>query len=507
MPDTSFLQMRNISKHYHGTQALSKVTFSAQAGEVHAVSGENGAGKSTLMKILAGAVQPDEGEIYLNNERVEIRSPYEAHRHGIYTVYQEFSLVPHLSIAENILLGQMPTRKAKGWINWSKAYAHAADLLEQIGFTGFDVRVPVARLSVSQQQMIEIAKAMAGKPRILILDEPTSVLSQEEVGHLFKLIKGLKARSILILYISHRLGELFEIADRITVLKDGQAVATVNTHETDHDHLIRLMVGRQLKEIYPKQSAQQGRQVLRVSNLSRDEALKDISFTLASGEILGLFGLVGSGRTELARCLFGADPLTAGEIELDGQVINPKTPRQAVRAGIAFLTEDRKRSGLVLQASVKDNISLASIRDMNTLGFIHRGEQEKRVRGKVQELNIRTASIYQQVWQLSGGNQQKVALAKWLLVNAKVLILDEPTRGVDVGAKVEIYQFIHQLAASGIGVLLISSEMLEIIGMCSRVLVMREGRLVGELAKAEFSEENLLTMAAGVAQNANIVSA
>jgi ABC-type sugar transport system ATPase subunit len=507
MSNTSFLQMRNISKQYQGTLALQGVTFSAWSGEVHAVSGENGAGKSTLIKILAGAVQPDEGEIYLNNERVIIRSPYEAHSQGIYTVYQEFSLVQHLSIAENILLGQMPTRRLKGWVNWSTAYAQAASLLGEIGFSGFDVRMPVSQLSVSQQQIVEIAKALAGRPRILILDEPTAVLSQGEVGHLFRLIKALKAQSILVLYISHRLDELFEIADRITVLKDGQLVSTVNTADTDNDHLIRLMVGRTLKEIYPKQTPKQAGEVLRVQGLSREETLKNISFTLARGEILGLFGLVGSGRTELARCLFGADPITTGEIYLDGQPIHPKTPRQAVQSGIAFLTEDRKRSGLVLGASIKDNISLASMSAMNTLGFLHRREQEKRVKAKVQELNIRTEHIYQHVWQLSGGNQQKVALAKWLLVNAKVLILDEPTRGIDVGTKVEIYQFIHQLAAGGLGVLLISSEMLEIIGLCSRALVMREGQLVGELTQAQFSEENLLTLAAGVTPKSEVIYA
>jgi ribose transport system ATP-binding protein len=504
---TDFLQMHHISKSYGGTVALHDVSFSATAGEVHAISGENGAGKSTLMKILSGAVHPDRGEILLNGGRVHLSSPLDAHRLGIYTVYQEFSLVPHLSITENILLGQMPI-KVPGWVDWNAANQRVTNLLDEIGFHNLNPRTPVSRLSVSQQQMVEIAKAAAGKPRILILDEPTAVLSQEESTLLFDFIRKLKEQSVLILYISHRLDELFQIADRITVLKDGQFVSTVQAATSNQADLIKLMVGRTLEEIYPHRQPKQHEEILSLHNFTRQGVFSGVNLSLGRGEILGLFGLVGSGRTELARSIFAADTPTSGEIHIKGKKARFSSPVSAVRAGIAFLTEDRKRNGLVLTASIRDNISLTSMGKMSHLGFLNLRQQKEIVQGKVDELNIRAAGLDQQVWQLSGGNQQKVALAKWLLSRAEILILDEPTRGVDIGAKVEIYQFIHKLAEQGMGILLISSEMLEILGMCDRVLVMLQGRLAGELSRAEASEEKLLALAAGVnqeQQHANLI--
>lgn len=498
MESADFLQMRGISKHYRGTQALRDVDFSASAGEVHAICGENGAGKSTLIKVLAGALRRDSGEILLDGKPVEIDSPHRAHELGIYAVYQEFSLIPHLSITENILLGQMPTATMKWWVDWPEAHRRAQTILQSIGFHGLDVRTRVSRLSVPHQQMVEIAKAMQHKPRILILDEPSAVLSHEELKRLFALIQTLKAQGTLILYISHRLDEVFEIADRITILKDGELVGTVHPKDTDQPGLVRMMVGRTLNEIYPENRTAPGEELLRVNKLTRAGVFRDISFSLARGEILGLFGLVGSGRTDVARCIFAADVPTSGDIVLKGQTMHLRKPEDAVRAGIAFLTEDRKRSGLVLSASIRDNISLAALRRMSHWSVLDRGEQDKLVQAEIKELSVRPPDPQRLVRQLSGGNQQKVALAKWLLVNAEVFILDEPCRGVDVATKVEIYQTMHDLAERGAGILLISSEMLEILGMSDRILVIREGRIAGELTRAEATEERLLALAAGI---------
>ena len=493
-----FLYLKQVSKSYDGTQALRKVDFSANTGEVHAIVGENGAGKTTLVKIIAGALERDEGEISLNGSTVKLGTPFSARRLGIRAVYQEFSMIPHITVAENILIGQMPTRRLKWWVNWNLAYRKAEEILNGIGFTGINVRTTLSRLSVSQQQMVEIAKAVAEKPRILILDEPSAVLSRQELKRLFGLIQMLKEQSTLILYISHRLDEIFEVADRITVLKDGQLVGTIRSKEVNENQLIKMMVGRDLKEIYPLRRSKPDEEIFSVRGLSKEDSFSNISFSLARGEILGLFGLVGSGRTQVARCIFGAEQPTSGEIWLKGKVIKPKSPHTAVKAGISLLTEDRKRDGLVMSCSIRDNISLATMKQMSRLGFLNRRLQGNQIRSKVQELNINPPQIERLVRTLSGGNQQKVVLAKWLLSQTKVLILDEPTRGVDVATKVEIYHIIGDLAEKGVGILFISSELPEIMGMSDRVLVMREGRLVGEFAKAEYSEESLLAAAAGV---------
>jgi ABC-type sugar transport system ATPase subunit len=502
MSDSSFLQMRRISKSYEETRALRSVDFSAEAGEVHAIVGENGAGKSTLVKILSGAVRRDAGEILIDGRPVELNTPFQAHLLGIRAVYQEFSLVPHLSITENMLMGQMPTGKLPWWIDWPKAHHQAHTVLEDIGFRGLKVRTLVSRLSAPHQQMVEIAKALLGRPRILILDEPSAVLSQEEVNSLFALMSRLKEQSTLILYISHRLDEVFEVADRITVLKDGELVGTVRPQDVDQNHLIKMMVGRTLDEIYPQHHNHRGEEALRVVNLTREGVFAGVSFSLAQGEILGLFGLVGSGRTQVARCIFGADPVSSGQIYLKGRVFRPRNPHAAVTAGIAFLTESRKQDGLVMSCTLTDNVSLASLEQVSRWRVLNHRRQIDQTRAKVRELNIRPPRINRLVRQLSGGNQQKVVFAKWLLAQAEILILDEPTRGVDVATKVEIYQIIRALAEQGVSVLLISSEMPEILGMCDRVLVMREGRLAGELSKAQASEEGLLSLAAVVSEDA-----
>jgi len=500
MSEPHFLQMRGISKSFDGTQALLGVDFSAAAGEVHALSGENGAGKSTLVKILSGALPRDAGEILLAGEPAELGTPDRARRLGICAVYQEFSLVPHLTVTENILMGQMPSARVPGWVDWTKAHRRAEEILQSIGFVGIDVHKVVRQLSVSHQQMVEIAKAVAERRRVLILDEPSAVLSQEELDRLFALVRQLKQDGTLVLYISHRLDEVFEIADRITVLKDGQLVGTVKPQESDQNQLIKMMVGRTLGEIFPVRTTPGVEAALEVRDLAKEGSFSDISFSLRRGEVLGMFGLVGSGRTQVARCIFGADPLDAGTVRLDGKSIHPRSPREAVKEGIALLTEDRKRDGLVLICTIRDNASMASFESLSRWGVIDRRAQEAKVRQKVQELDIRPPLLDRLARQLSGGNQQKLVLAKWLMTRARVLILDEPTRGVDVATKVEIYQIIGDLAAEGMGILLISSELPEILGMSDRALVMRGGRLVGEFTRAQASEEKLLASAAGVSQ-------
>jgi ribose transport system ATP-binding protein len=495
-----FLVMRGIRKSFDGTQALKGVDFSARRGEVHAIVGENGAGKSTLMKILAGALQRDAGEILLDGQSAILRSPFSAHRLGIRAVYQEFSLVRNLSITENILLGQMPAGRFGWWVDWTEAHRLAEEKLTEIGFTGLDVRALVSKLSVSHQQMVEIAKAAVTQPLIWILDEPSAVLSQEELKRLFALIKQRRQDGTLILYISHRLDEVFKVADRITVLKDGELIGTVRPNETDENQLIKMMVGRTLGEFYPRRLNKPGDDILAVTGLSRAGSFSNVSFSVKRGEIVGLFGLVGSGRTQVARCIFGADHITEGEIRLDGDRIHPASPRNAVDAGIALVTEDRKRDGLVMSCSIRDNASLAILQQVSRWGVINTRQRDGRVQSEVRELSVHPAQIDRLVRQLSGGNQQKVVLAKWLLAGARLLILDEPTRGVDVATKVEIYRIISGLAESGVGILIISSELPEILGMSDRAIVMRQGQLAGEFETARTSEEILLACAAGVIQ-------
>jgi len=498
MDDHDFLVMKGISKSFVGTQALKDVNFSASMGEVHAISGENGAGKSTLVKILSGALPCDKGEIFLDGSPITLGSPLRARHYGIHAVYQEFSLIPNLTIAENILLGQMPTTRISEVIDWKEAFSKAESILQNIGFAGIDVRTKVSQLSVSHQQIVEIAKALANHRKVLILDEPSAVLSQEELKRLFTLIRSLKTQGTIVLYISHRLDEVFEIADRITVLKDGKLVGTVKPQESDQNQLIKMMVGRSLGEIFPVRAPSAGEVVLQVKGLGSKGVFSNITFSLRRGEIVGMFGLVGSGRTQVARSIFGADRFTEGEILLNGQSIRPRSPREAVDAGIALLTEDRKRDGLVMNCSIRDNISLASYARLSKFAVVNRRKQATEVTTLVKDLDVRPPLIEHLVNHLSGGNQQKVVLAKWLMTRAKVMILDEPTRGVDVGTKVEIYHIIDRLAQEGMSILIISSELPEILGMSDRTLVMREGQLVGEFSRVDASEEKVLASAAGV---------
>ncbi|HBU43389.1 MAG TPA: sugar ABC transporter ATP-binding protein [Microbacterium sp.] len=498
------LVARSVSKTFGTTRALDGVDILVRPGTVHALVGENGAGKSTLMKILSGATLPDAGTILLDGRPVAIDRPATAAALGIRTVHQEFSLLPHMSVAENMLLGRMPTRSLpvpglSFVVDWPAANRLAGEVLADFGFPDIDPRALVRDLSVARQQIVEIAKALAAGPQILILDEPTAVLSASETQILFRRVRALAAQGATILYISHRLEEIFEIADRIVVLKDGRSVLEGAVAELDEEQLIRAMVGRPLSAIFPERRGAAGAPVLEVAGLGRDGAFGGIDFSVHAGEIVGMFGLVGSGRTEIAQAIFGARPADRGRIVLNGRAQRFASPAQAVGAGLAMVTEDRKGDGLALEASVQDNAVLASYSRIARLGVIDAGRRQDLVAGQIADLSIRPAEPERPVRQLSGGNQQKVVLAKWLLApDRDLFIFDEPTRGVDIATKAEIYQIMRDLADRGVAVLLISSEMPEVLGLSDRVLVVRDGRLVAELPPAGLDAETVFAHAAGL---------
>jgi ribose transport system ATP-binding protein len=501
MPETAIaappvLQMRGISKQYPGVQALDNVDFEVRAGEVMALVGENGAGKSTLMKILAGAEMRDQGEILLDGKPVHITNPHEAMELGIRIIYQEFNLVPYLSAAENIFLGREPRARVPGFVDFRTMYARAQQLIDELGVQ-IDVRTPVQYLSVAQQQMVEIAKAISQNARVLAMDEPSATLTEHELQNLFRLIRRLKEQGVGIIYISHRLEEIFEIADRVTVLRDGKLVGVRYVAETNRDELIRMMVGREITEQFPTRKTQRGDVALEVRHLNRKGVLHDISLKVHKGEIVGMAGLVGAGRTELARAIFGADPIDSGEILLEGKPVRIRSPQDAIRLGIGLMTEDRKALGLILSMTVRENNTLANLKALTRLGFVQLRRERQVAEQYVRDLMIRTPSIEQAVKNLSGGNQQKVVLAKWLFTRSKVLIFDEPTRGIDVGAKAEIYQLMNRLAEEGVAILMISSELPEVLGMSDRILVMHQGRIAGELSREEATQERIMHLATG----------
>lgn len=490
------LEMKNITKTYPGVRALDNVSFDVMKGEVHALCGENGAGKSTLMKILAGAQSMDSGEIIINGEQVHVTTPQKAMDLGVSIIYQEFNLVPYLNAAENIFLGREPKATVPGFIDFGKMYGEAQSVIDQLG-VDLNVRTPVNSLSIAQQQMVEIGKATSRKATIIAMDEPSATLTGHELQALFELIRALKAKGVSIIYISHRLEEIFEIADRITVMRDGKYVGTKPIAETNREDLIKMMVGRELTDVIPKVPAEIKGSALTVKNLTRKGVIEDINFTVHQGEVLGLAGLVGAGRTEVARAIFGADTIDAGEIWLDGKLVKIKSPRDAIRQGVGLVTEDRKALGLILGMVVRENISLANLDLLTKLGFVNRREEKRVSQQYIEDLMIKTPSCEQQVQNLSGGNQQKVVLAKWLFTESKVLIFDEPTRGIDVGAKTEIYHLMNRLAANGAAIIMISSELPEILGMSDRILVMHEGHIAGELTREEATQEKIMHLATG----------
>jgi ribose transport system ATP-binding protein len=495
--DYPLLHLKGISKSFPGVRALHKVHMEVRRGEVHALLGENGAGKSTLMKILSGAYSRDEGEIIWEGRPIEIHNPKQAQDLGIGIIYQEFNLVPQLSIAENVWISREPMRHRRlQWLDWQEMRRRTQLLLDELHLP-LDPKRPVAGLGVAQQQIVEIAKALSLDAKLLIMDEPTSALSDAEISQLFAAIERLKARGVAVVFISHHLDEVFEICDRGTVLRDGEFIATVDLAEQSEEELIRLMVGRNLDQQYPKTPAGRGEEALRVEGLSQRGVLHDISFSAYTGEILGIAGLVGAGRTELMRAVFGVDPIDSGRIVIFGQETAVRSPHSAIQAGMGLLPEDRKQQGLVLLLSVLHNISMASLERLRARLFLRLNDERQQADDFVARLRIATPSVNQQVQFLSGGNQQKVVLAKWLASRSKILIFDEPTRGIDVGAKVEVYMLMNSLIESGVAVIMVSSEMAELLGMSDRILVMHEGRIAAELARAEATQEKILAAAMG----------
>jgi len=492
------VRLRGVSKEFPGVKAVDRVDLEILPGEVHALAGENGAGKSTLMKILSQVERPTEGELQISGEKVAFHGPGYAQSLGVAMVYQEFALAPHLSVAENLFLGREPARA--GFINRRSEKEKAGELLGRVGLE-IDSNRLVSGLTVAEQQRLEIAKALAIEAKVLILDEPTATLAEREIEGLFEVIREMASRGIAILYISHRLDEIFRIADRVTVMRDGKVVETKPTSELTEEELVNLMVGREVGNLYPKPEAEIGEVLLRVEGISREGVLKDCSFEVRSGEILGFAGLVGAGRTELARAVFGADPVDSGRVELEGREIQVKSPQAAIAAGIGYLTEDRKGAGLALQLGIDHNITLANV-PVAMAGFLDLGTEQRVARDRSEQLDIQTPTIKRKVQVLSGGNQQKVVVAKWLETHARALFFDEPSRGIDVGAKAEMFGLIGDLAKEGRGIVLISSYLPELLNMCDRILVMRDGRVAGVLEREEFSEERIVSLATGVEEEA-----
>ncbi len=493
MTHTHLLRMAGITRRFPGVVALDGVDFELRTGEVHALVGENGAGKSTLMKILNGALAADAGRILIDDRPVTIASPSAAARMGIGMIYQELCLARHLTAGENIFLGREPARG--GLVDFRELHARAQRYLDQLQ-CGVSSRQRVADLGIAQQQMVEVAKALSQQARFLVMDEPTASLSEAEARRLFDIIRSLRDSGVGLAYISHRLEEVLEIGDRVTVLRDGRWVDTKPVSQTDVGDLVRLMVGREIKEVYPRREAEIGDEVLRVEGLSRPPDLEDISFSLRRGEVLGLAGLMGAGRTELVRAIFGADPRTSGRVFLDGEEVAIRSPQQAIAAGLALLTEDRKRDGLALGLPVRANITLADLGQVVQAGLIRLSRERRVAQELVDRVDVRTSSLEQLVRNLSGGNQQKVVVAKWLLTRARVFIFDEPTQGIDIAAKAEVYRLIEGLAQQGAGILLISSYLPELLALADRVIVLCRGRVTGELPRDEATQERVLELAA-----------
>lgn len=488
------LRVEEVSKSFPGVQALDRVSLTVNSGEVRGLVGENGAGKSTLIKIITGAYEKDSGRIYLTGKEIKRNDPIVSIKLGIFAVYQDVMTAPDISIAENFFLGSQPGRF--GIVNWSKMRGEAKRFLDEIGLD-VDVRLDIKNLSLAQKEMVTIAKVLLRDPKLVIFDEPTAVLTDNEKKLLFGLIKRLKDRGVGVIYISHNLEEVFEICDTVTVLKDGKLVGTYKTEQIEKvENLIPLMVGRKIEDMYFKQNVEKGQELLRIEKLTGLK-FKDVSFTLHSGEILGFYGLAGAGRTEVARAIFGADRILSGSVFIKGQKVNIKTPKDAINSGIGYLPEDRRLQGIFPPQSVEFNINVVNYRDLlrKFLLLVDHKKARELSKDLVGKLSIKTPGINHTIYQLSGGNQQKVVLARWLSRFANILILDEPTNGIDVGAKAEIYRLIGEVVKQGKSVIFISSYLPELIGICDRILVISNGKVAGELSREEFSEERLLALA------------
>jgi len=494
---TPLLEVRQISKEFPGVKALDHVDLQLMPGEVRALVGENGAGKSTLIKIISGVYQPTEGEVFINGNREDIIDPYSALQRGIAPVHQEVNLEPYLSVAENIFIGRQPKNKM-GLVDYKKMNLDATHWLSELG-VAIDPDLPLGMASIAERQMVAIARAVSLDAKVLIFDEPTSSLTQKEIDHLFQVIKRLKEKQIGVIYISHRLEEIFQICDTITIMRDGVVVANEPLQKMNTDSIVKMMIGRDLKDMYIKTKAKIGEPVLEVRNLFVKGILSDISFTLKAGEILGISGLVGAGRTELARALFGDLPISSGQVIIDGKNIKTRNPKDAIKSGIGLIPEDRKDLGLVIELPVKNNISMTIFKLLSQFGIMNQKKELKVASDYVNQLAIKTPTLEQRVKYLSGGNQQRVVIAKWLATSPKILIVDEPTRGIDVGAKAEIHKLLDDLANQGVAILMISSELPEIIAMSDRVLVIHQGKIRAELEGKRINEEEIMRYATGLA--------
>ncbi|MGQ9557033.1 MAG: sugar ABC transporter ATP-binding protein [Desulfurispora sp.] len=491
------LELKEVTKSFPGVLALDRVNLCIHPGEVLGLMGENGAGKSTLIKILTGAYQKDSGQIFWEGREVEIKTPRQAIELGIACIYQELNIVPQMAVYENIFLGhELLQSKNLGWLNREEMIRISAGLLGELGLC-IDPRVKVGSLGVGQQQMVEIARALSKNARLIIMDEPTSSLSARETHELLQTVIRLKQKGVAVIFISHRMDEIYKICDTVTVLRDGKYVATKKLAETNIEEIIHLMVGRNLEEKFPKIITRRGEEALRVEGLCRSKVLHDISFIAYRGEVLGIAGLVGAGRTELARAIFGADKIDGGKIYVFGREVKIKCPRDAINCGIAFLTEDRKNQGLVLIQSISFNTSLVALDRYSRGTVINLSSVAREAERLARELQVRPLYMDRPARLLSGGNQQKVVLAKWLMSKAQIFIFDEPTRGIDVGAKVEVYNLINRLVEQGACVMMISSELPEVLGMSDRILVMREGRITGEFDRQEATQEKIMFAATG----------
>ncbi len=486
------LEVKNVSKIFPGVRALDQVSLKVWKGEIHAFVGENGAGKSTLMKILNGNYKKDEGSIYIDGQEVEIQCPDDARSFGISIIFQELNLVPHLSIAENIFMGRL-LREGKRFIDWKQVYQEADALMEQIGYQ-IDTRTAVEKLSVAQKQMVEIAKAISyPNTKLILMDEPSATLTNRECEKLFEVIRGLKEQGISVIYISHKLEEIAELCEWVTILRDGKIIDTGSISDFTKDEMISKMIGREITNKFPRRDVRPGKkEILKVEGLSRHGVITDISFTLREGEVLGLAGLVGAGRTEIARAVTGIDYVDTGKIYVEGRHVRINNPKDALKAGIAYLSEDRKQEGLVLRAPIKWNISMANMNRILSMGVVNEKKDEAIADEMIERLLIKTPSREQYAMNLSGGNQQKIVVAKWLNTDAKIFIFDEPTRGIDVGAKYEIYVLINQLVQEGKSVIMISSELPEVLEMSDRVLVINKGKVAAELTGEAMNAQSVM---------------
>ncbi len=494
MKNENILEIKGVSKSFVGVKALQNVSFQVRKGDVHALLGENGAGKSTLMKILSGAYNKDCGQIFVNGKEAEIRNTKDSERLGIAIIYQELNLIPDITVAENIFLARQP--KKHGLLDWKKMTEDAEEILDYMD-VAINPRAIVSSLSVAQQQMVEIAKAISLHSQLLIMDEPTSTLTEGETRKLFSVINNLKSKGISMIYISHRMEEIFEICDSYTVLRDGTFVHSGEIKEVDVNQIIEYMVGRSLASVYPEKKNKVGEVILEADHISNGKEVKDVSFSLRKGEILGFAGLVGAGRTETLKAVFGADSGAKGEIKINGKPVQIRSPRDAIKLGIGFLPEDRKKEGLVVDLPVLDNTVMAKPEKAMEHGMFSAKKAKEICQKYIRELLIKTPSEMQKAKFLSGGNQQKVVLAKWLNCEPEIIVLDEPTRGIDVNAKMEIYNIIVKLAEEGKSIIMISSEMPELIGLCDRVIVMYEGCVTGELDRRTLSQQQIMHYATG----------